>query len=1019
MIERLVEAALKGRVLVLLIAVLVIGLGIVSFRNLPIDAVPDITNVQVQILTRTAPLGPVEVEQYVTFPIEAAMSGLPDIEEIRSVSRFGISAVTVVFKDAVNVYFARQLVSERLPAAREAIPPDFGTPELGPVSTGLGEVYQFVVRGPYTPMQLKETLDWQIAYRLRSVPGVTEVSGEGGFTKQYQVVIDPAKLVSYRLSIGQVFKALKENNAIGGGGYIEKGGEAYLVRGEGLVEDQQAIGTIVVATSPAGVPITIRQLGSVRIGAPPRIGAATRDGEGEAVIAMTLMLKGENARAVAERVKDEIQRMLPSLPAGVTIEPFYDRAKLVNQVIHTVARNLTEGGLLVIAILFLLLGNWRGGLIVAAAIPLSMLVAFTGMVYAGISGNLMSLGAIDFGLVVDGAVVMIENIIRQKAEVRGRDHLSVVHAAAIEVARPIAFAVGIIIMVYVPILSLQGVEGKMFRPMAYTVIFALIGSLVLALTVIPVLASFFLRGGVGEHEAWLVRGARGLYAPLLEWVMTRPKRTIAAAAAVLVGALGLAPFMGSEFVPHLDEGDLTLQAWRLPSIALDESLRSTLRIERVLKQFPEVTSVVSRTGTPDVATDVMGMELSDIFVGLKPRAEWTSARSKDALVERLAAALAEQVPGVGIGFTQPIEMRFNELISGVRSDIGLKIFGDDLELLKERGDAAARVLATIPGARDVQVEQVAGLPVVRVKINRERIARYGINAADVLAAIEAAGAGRTVGKVFEGQRRFDLVVRVEAAASDGVSAYANLPVAAPNGSLIPLGQLAEIVVEEGPAQVSRERISRRLVVECNVRGRDIGSFVDEAQRALAAKVPLPPGYYYEWGGQFENLRAARARLAVAVPATLLLIFVILFITFNAAKPALLIFLNVPMAATGGIFALALRGMPFSISAGVGFIALFGVAVLNGVVLMSYVLQMRREGLSGADAARRAAAIRLRPVLMTALVASLGFIPMALSASPGAEVQRPLATVVIGGLVTSTALTLLVLPTLYAWLERRV
>jgi len=1018
MVERLVAAALKARVLVLIVAGLVTGLGIFSFRNLPIDAVPDITNVQVQILTRTAPLGPVEVERYVTFPIEAAMSGLPDIEEIRSVSRFGLSAVTVVFKDAVNVYFARQLVSERLPAARGSIPPGFGNPELGPVTTGLGEVYQFVVRGPYSPMQLKEILDWQIAYRLRSVPGVTEVSGEGGFTKQYQVVIDPAKLVSYRLSIGQVFRALEENNATGGGGYIEKNGEAFLVRGEGLVEDEAAIGSIMVTTSPEGVPVTVNQLGTVRIGAPPRIGAATRDGEGEAVIAMTLMLKGANARAVAERVKAEIERLLPSLPPGIVIEPFYDRATLVNQVIHTVARNLTEGGLLVVAILFLLLGNWRGGLIVAAAIPLSMLVAFTGMVYAGISGNLMSLGAIDFGLIVDGAVVMIENIIRQRAAARGRDHLSVVHAAATEVARPIAFAVGIIIMVYVPILTLQGVEGKMFRPMAYTVIFALVGSLVLSLTLIPVLASFFLRKEASDHETLLVRGARRFYTPLLEWAMARPKRTLAAAAAVLTGALVLAPFMGSEFVPRLDEGDLVLQAWRLPSIALDESVRSTLRIERVLKQFPEVTSVVSRTGTPDVATDVMGMELSDIFVRLKPRDEWTTARTKEALIERMAAALAEQVPGVGIGFTQPIEMRFNELISGVRSDIGLKIFGDDMAVLKERGDAAARVLAAVPGARDVKVEQVAGLPVVRVKINRDRIARYGINAADVLAAIEAAGAGRSVGKVFEGQRRFDLVVRVESAVADGVAAYANLPVAAPNGSLIPLGQLAEIVVEEGPAQVSRERISRRLVVECNVRGRDLGSFVAEAQRRLAADVPLPAGYYYEWGGQFENLRAARARLAIAVPATLLLIFVILFMTFNAATPALLIFLNVPMAATGGIFALALRGMPFSISAGVGFIALFGVAVLNGVVLMSYVLQMRREGLGDQQAARRAAEIRLRPVLMTALVASLGFVPMALSTSPGAEVQRPLATVVIGGLVTSTALTLLVLPTLYVWIERR-
>jgi cobalt-zinc-cadmium resistance protein CzcA len=1020
MVERLVEAALRGRVLVAILTLLVVAVGIAGFRNLSIDAVPDITNVQVQILTRTAPLGPVEVERYVTFPIEAAMSGLPDVAEIRSVSRFGLSAVTVVFKDGVNVYFARQLVSERLPAAREAIPQGFGSPELGPVTTGLGEVYQFVVQGPYSPMELKEILDWQIAYRLRSVPGVTEVSGEGGFTKQYQVIVDPAKLVAYRLSVGQVFRALEANNVVGGGGYIEKGGEAYLVRGEGLVEDADAIAGIVVATSPEGVPVTVRQLGTVQIGSPPRIGAATRDGEGEAVIAMTLMLKGANARAVAKDVKAELERLLPSLPPGVTIEPFYDRAKLVDAVVHTVAKNLIEGGLLVIAVLFLLLGNLRGGLIVASAIPLSMLVAFTGMVAAGISGNLMSLGAIDFGLIVDGAVVMIENIIRRKAGLglEHRDHVHVVRNAATEVARPIAFAVGIIVMVYVPILTLGGIEGKMFRPMAYTVIFALVGSLVLSLTVVPVLASFFLRGPVAEHETLLLRWARRIYEPVLDRVIARPRATLAAAAGVLATSLALTPFMGSEFVPRLDEGDLTVQAWRLPSIALGESLRSTGQIERVLKRFPEVTSVVSRTGTPDVATDVMGMELSDIFVALKPRDDWTTVRTKEELVEKMAAALGDALPGVGISFTQPIEMRFNELISGVRSDIALKIFGDDLAVLKERGDAAARVLATIPGARDIKVEQVAGLPVLRVKIDRQKIARYGINAEDVVAALEAAGAGRTVGKVFEGQRRFDIAVRVASPEASGAGAYGSLPIAAPDGSLIPLSQLAEIAVEEGPAQVSRERISRRIVVETNVRSRDIGSFVAEAQRELAKQTPLPPGYYYQWGGQFENLRAARARLALAVPAALLLIFLMLFLTFNAAPPALLIFLNVPMAATGGVFALALRGMPFSISAGVGFIALFGVAVLNGVVLMSYVLQMRRDGLGAEDAARRGARIRLRPVLTTALVASLGFVPMALSTSPGAEVQRPLATVVIGGLVTSTALTLLLLPSLYAWLEER-
>jgi cobalt-zinc-cadmium resistance protein CzcA len=1020
MVEHLVEAALRARLFVLITTFLVVVLGIYSFRNLPIDAVPDITNVQVQILTRTAPLGPVEVERYVTFPVEAAMSGLPDVEEIRSVSRFGLSAVTVVFEDRVDVYFARQLVSERLSQAREDIPKGFGTPELGPVTTGLGEVYQFVVRGPYSPMELKEILDWQIAYRLRAVPGVTEISGEGGYTKQYQAVIDPAKLVSYRISIEQVFRALEENNAIGGGGYIEKGGEAYLIRGEGLVQNDEAIRSIVVATSAEGVPVTIRQLGEVRIGSAPRIGAATRDGEGEAVIAMTLMLKGANARAVAERVKVEIDRMLPSLPKGITIAPFYDRARLVNEVIHTVARNLVEGGLLVVAILFLLLGDLRGGLIVASAIPLSMLFAFTGMVHAGISGNLMSLGAIDFGLIVDGAVVMVENIIRRQAAASDerRDRLGVVRSAALEVARPIAFAVGIIIMVYVPILALRGIEGKMFRPMAITVVLALVGSLIVSLTVVPVLASIFVRNGA-ESETLLLRGARRIYGPLLDRAMRRPKATLGVASVLFAAALVVVPFMGSEFVPRLDEGDLTVQAWRLPSISLEESLRTTLQIEKALKRFPEVTYVVSRTGTPDVATDVMGMELSDIFVGLKPRDQWTSARTKEDLIEEMARELPASVPGVGISFTQPIEMRFNELISGVRSDIAVKIFGDDLDVLRQRGEAVARVLAGIPGARDVKVEQVAGLPVVRIKIDRERIARHGINAADVLAAVEAAGAGRTVGRVFEGQRRFDLVVRLASSAgTQGIDGYASLPIAAPNGSLVPLAQLAEIAVEEGPAQVSRERVSRRIVVECNVRGRDIGSFVAQSERELAARAPLPAGYFYEWGGQFQNLRVARARLAVAVPAALLLIFVILFMTFNAVKPALLIYLNVPMAATGGIFALALRGMPFSISAGVGFIALFGVAVLNGVVLMSYVLQLRREGLAAREAAHRGAEIRLRPVLMTALVASLGFLPMALSTLPGAEVQRPLATVVIGGLATSTALTLLVLPALYAWIERR-
>ncbi|MBI2882897.1 MAG: efflux RND transporter permease subunit [Candidatus Methylomirabilis oxyfera] len=1021
MLQRIFELSLENRFLVLILTALLVLGGVMALRDLPIDALPDITTVQVQILTETAPMGPVEVERYITFPIEAAMSGLPDLEEIRSISRFGLSAVTVVFKDHVNIYFARQLVAERLAAAKEQIPAGFGTPALGPVTTGLGEVYQFVVRGEgYTLMQLREILDWQIAYRLRGVPGVVEVSPEGGYEKQYHVLIDRKRLVSYRIPIGRVFDALEKNNAIAGGGYIEHNGEAYVIRGEGLVERSEDLSRIIVGVGPGGTPLTVAQLGEVKIDAMPRIGAATRNGEGEAVIAMTLMLRGGNGRVVAERIKEEVERMKPNLPPGIIIEPFYDRSDLVNKVIRTVTTNLIEGALLVIAVLLLLLGNLRGGLIVAAAIPLSMLVAFTGMIQTGISGNLMSLGAIDFGLIVDGAVVMIENIVRHLAEERGvrrEERPLIILRAGREVLRPIFFAVSIIVIVYLPILTLQGVEGKMFKPMAFTVIFALIGSLILSFTLMPVLASLFLRGPIAEGDSWLLRRAKALYVPRLNWCVHHPTMTALIAASAFVVSLLLVPFLGGEFIPQLNEGDIVIQAWRLPSIALDESLKSTTEIERTLLRFPEVRQVVSRTGTPAVATDVMGMELSDIFVSLRPQTEWRTARTKEELIAKFAATLSSEVPGVGMSFSQPIEMRFNELIAGVRSDIGLKIFGDDLKVLKEKGDQAAHILRQIRGGRDVRAEQIAGLPVLRIQVDRQRIARYGINAADVLAAVEAAGAGRVVGTVFEGQRRFPLVVRAVGSSPTDLPSFQDLPVAAPNGALIPLAQLASVSIEEGPAQVSREDISRRIVVEANVRGRDLSSFVREAQDRIAKELTLPPGYHIKWGGQFENLDRATRRLTIVVPLSLCLIFVLLYTTFNAVRPALLIFLNVPLAVTGGVLALALRGLPFSISAGVGFIALFGVAVLNGVVLMSYILHLREEGFSASDAALKAAEIRLRPVLMTALVAGLGFVPMALSHGVGAEVQRPLATVVIGGLVTSTLLTLFVLPSLYRWFER--
>jgi len=1019
--NRLIDLCLRFRFLILALTVLVAVLGIASLRRLTIDAVPDITPVQVQVLTRSPALGPVEVERYVTFPIEAAMTGMPGVSEIRSVSRYGLSAVTVLFEDGFNLYLARQLVNERLSAAIENIPPELGRPEMGPMTTGLGEVYHFTVEGEgYSPMQLRTILDWDIVFRLRAVPGVVEVNAWGGLAKQYHVDVDPAKLIAFGVTLEQVFEALRRNNANVGSGYIEHNQELYIIRGEALVTSMKDLESIVVATKHGGVPIYIRTLGEVREGSMLRIGAATENGQGETVIGMVQMLAGANASQVVEDVKKKIAEIGPSLPQGVRIVPFYDRADFVSRVIGTVQKNLIEGGLLVVAVLLLLLGNVRGGLIVASAIPLSMLMAFTGMVQAGISGNLMSLGAIDFGLIVDGAVVMIENIFRRlqgTGGLKGESRLSVIAEAAREVVRPVVFAVTIIILVYVPILTLTGIEGKMFRPMAITVMFALVASLILAVTLMPVLASLFLREA--KHgEPWLLRKIRAAYEPALAWVMRRPRLVAASALAIFALSGIVFYFMGAEFIPRLDEGDIAINAWRLPSISLQESINSTTQVERVLRRFPEVKTVVSRTGSPEVATDVMGIELSDIFVILKPRSEWTTATTKEELIAKMNEALQKEVPGAGFGFTQPIEMRFNELIAGVRSDVGVRIFGDNLETLAQKGNEVAQALSTVRGAADVRAEQTAGLPMIRITIDRERLARYGLNAADVLDTVQAIRVGKVVGTIFEGQRRFDLVVRLSEEVLGNPDIIATLPVANDKGRFVPLAQVADVRLDTGPSQVSRKNVQRRIVVESNVRGRDLAGFVAEAQKKVSQAVRLPAGYYIEWGGQFEQLQEARQRLAVVVPLTLLVILLILYMAFGALRPALLIFLNVPLAATGGIFALALRGLPFSISAAVGFIALFGIAVLNGVVLVSYINQLRQEGRPLEEAIVEGAKTRLRPVLMTAMVASFGFVPMAMATSMGAEVQRPLATVVIGGLITSTLLTLLVLPTIYRWFEGR-
>lgn len=1018
--HRLIDFSLKYRFLILVMTVLVIGVGIYSMRRLPIDAVPDITPNQVLIITRSPGLGPVEVERFVTFPVETAMSGLPGITTIRSTSRFGLSVVYVFFEEGMDLYFARRLVLERLPQAREMIPAGFGSPEMGPISTGLGEIFQFEVKGPkYSAMELRSILEWDIAFRLRSVPGVVEVNTYGGELKTYEVQLDSDKLVSYDLSLQQVIEAIEGNNSATGGGYIETNQEQQVIRGEGLVENISDIENIVVSATPEGVPIFIKSIGTVQFAPRVRQGAVTRDGRGEIVTGVVMMLVGENSRAVSERVKESLEKLKRSLPPGVTIDPYYDRTSLVQKTISTVSKNLIEGGVLVIAVLLLLLGNIRGGLIVASAIPLSMLVAFTGMLYAGISGNLMSLGAIDFGLIVDGSVVMIENIVRKLSHRKEGHTLTTMQAiseAGREVARPVFFAVLIIIIVYLPILTLQGVEGKMFRPMAITVIFALVAALVLSFTLMPVLATFAFRRGVKEKETWLIHKSRNLYLPALRRAVLRPVLVVCIAAGIFAVSVLVAMNMGSEFIPRLDEGALAIQAWRLPSVALSQSVKNTTVIEKTLKPFPEVITVVSRTGQAEIPTDPMGVEVSDIFVILKPHEEWTTAHDREGLIEKMNEALEKAVPGVAFSYSQPIELRMQELIAGVRSDIAISLYGDDMEVLKRKADEIVRVVSQVPGAADTKAEQVAGLPFLRVKVNREAIARYGINASQVLNVVEALG-GKEVGQVLEGQRRFGIQIRFEESDRQNIERIRNLKVADPQGRLIPLSQLASILVEEGPAQISRENVSRRINIETNIRGRDIGSFVAEAQQAVETKVQLPPGYTLEWGGQFKNLQEASGRLAVVVPLALFLIFVVLYTMFNSARLATLIFINVPVAATGGVFALAMRGLPFSISAAVGFIALFGVAVLNGVVLVSYINQMREEGMDVREAAMHGAEIRLRPVLMTALVASLGFVPMALSSGAGAEVQRPLATVVIGGLITSTLLTLLVVPAIYPWFAR--
>jgi len=1016
----LVAGALKYRFVVLILTALVAVFGVFSLGQLPIDAVPDITPNQVLVLTKAPSLSPVEVEQYLTFPVETAMTGLPGVTRIQSVSKSGTSYVAIYFKDNIDVYRARQLVSERLVQAKESIPANIGSPEMGPIATGLGEIFQFkVTGGGKSLMELRSILDWDIAPKLRTVPGVVEVNTQGGELKTYEVQVDFDKLTAYHIRLERVIAALQSNNANAGGAYLEHFEQQSLIRGEALIKDLSDIENIVIGVSSAGTPILIRNVATVHFAPMVRQGFATENGKGEIVLGLAMMLIGENSGAVAERVKAKLLDIQQFLPNGVSVVPLYDRTDLVHRTIATVRRNLIEGGLLVLAVLLLLLGSWRGGLIVATAIPLSMLVAFSGMVQANISGNLMSLGAIDFGLIVDGAVVMVENIMRHLGHRQeGSSVMDTIRDAAQEVARPIFFAVAIIVLVYVPILTLGGVEGKMFRPMAATVLFALAGSLVLALTLMPVLSWVAFRKGVAEKQTWLMRRFHVWYEPLLAKSLHHPLMISAVAIALFALSVFGATRLGAEFIPQLDEGSIIVQMYRLPGISIDESLHGNEIIEKVLREFPEVADAFSRTGRPEVATDPMALDQSDVYVMLKPRSEWPKPRTKAALLEAMRRRLVEEAPGAAYSFSQPIQMRMQELTeAGLRSDVAVKVFGEDLNVLKQKADEIAAVVGEVPGAEDVRAERVAGLPYLRIRIRREAIARHALDASDVLNSVEAMG-GKVVGQVMEGNRRFPLQIRFEPDDRDSVEQIRRLTVGDDEGHFIPLAQLADVFEEEGPAQISRENVQRRISVELNVRNRDLAGFVADARRAVQQRINLPAGYSIEWGGQFEQLQSASKRLAIAVPIALLLIYSLLYLNFHSFRTVALILLNVPLAATGGIAALLLRGMPFSVSAGVGFIALFGVAVLNGVVLVSYILELRQRTRDIEEAVFAGAVTRLRPVLMTAMVASLGFIPMALSHGAGAEVQRPLATVVIGGLITSTLLTLLVLPTIYLWIEER-
>ena len=1026
MIEQLIRAALAQRLIVLLVVLGLIVSGVAAFRHLPIDAFPDVTPVQVQVITKAPALAPAEIERLVTFPLEIEFTNLPGKTELRSVSRFGLSVITVVFEDRMNIYFARQLVLERMLQVRSRLPQS-AEPALGPVSTGLSEIFMYLVEGStQTLRELRTLQDWVIRPMLRAVPGLADVDTLGGFAKQYEVLVDPNRLTSFGLTLRQVHAAVVENNQNAGGSYIEQGGDKLVVHGVGLARSTADLEQIVVSAHK-GTPIYLRDVAQVRQGTAIRLGGVTRDGKGEVLEGIAVMLRGGNSREVVSAVREKVDLINRVLPSGVSVVPFYDRIELVARALETVERALLEGTAVVILVLYLFLRNLRGALVVALTLPLAILSTFLIMQQVGLSANLMSLGglAISLGMIVDAAIVQVENVERHLSEhvkVKEQafsiaDRLPVVLRAVLEVRRPSLFGELIIALTFVPLLTLQGMEGKMFVPLAMTVAIAILSSLVLSMTVVPVLAAVLMKPRTATEGGSLLEPVRERYRRLLEGAIRRTRVVVLAAVGLLVGGAALVPFIGREFVPIMDEGTIVVNMMRLPSISLTESLKIAGDVERLLLQIPDVRSVVSRTGANELGTDPMGMELSDMYVLLKPDSEW-QAQSKADIEEQVRQRM-EQVPGIAFGLSQPIAMRVDELISGVRSQVAVKLFGDDLETLRMKADEIARVLRQVRGMVDLRVEQVSGLYYLKIDIDRTKIARHGINVAEITEVIEAVGGGIAAGEVFEGQWRFPIMVRFPDDRRADVESIAALWVTASDGSRIPLRELADIRIVDGPAQISREHASRRIVIEANVVERDLVGAVEEAQAAVSRQVQLLPGYYVTWGGQFENQQKAMARLAVVVPLVIGLIFLLLYFTFGNLRQAALILLAIPFAMVGGLLALLLGGLYLSVPASVGFIALFGVAVLNGVVKIAYINQLRDQGMSLDEAVLTGMVLRLRPVLMTAVVAMMALIPLLLATGPGSEIQRPLATVVIGGLFSSTALTLVVLPVLYRWMEQRI